>query len=288
MLTSLGVPSLTAAGTAVTAGRWSQHSPRWSVQAPNVSSAAAACSARPGWKNKDVINTQSKTQSCLNEPERCLIFQKDETNTVQHAKKLHSDFYVLENGILQFTQLPEMEMNPSEVPNFSYRSRKLCRDQAVSVAACVKVNELSLSTPAQPATCPPSQKSLGRRVSVCNEPPFSSFWAAEMTRSDTHLPFLFIHHMKLLLTEPGLHLSCVEEVLLSLVHGIQDQLPPLRFHPEKAPQLCQLIVACPNVVCLWAADRCNDSCSLQDIFNLAFVALQLPLKRLQRNIKEKL
>lgn len=65
-LTSLDVPSLTAAGTAVTAGRWSPHSPQWSVQAPNVSSAAAVCSARPGWNggiNKDEINTQSKTQS---------------------------------------------------------------------------------------------------------------------------------------------------------------------------------------------------------------------------------
>lgn len=73
-----------------------------------------------------------------------------------------------------------------------------------------------------------------------NEPPLTSFWAAEMMQdfflhSDTHLPFLFIHHMKLLLTEPGLHLSCVEEVLLSLVHGIKDQLPPFSFHPEKAP-----------------------------------------------------
>lgn len=66
VLTSLGVPSPTAAGTAVTVSRWSQHSPRWSAQAPNVSSAAAVCSARPGWKgviNKDVMNTQSKIQS---------------------------------------------------------------------------------------------------------------------------------------------------------------------------------------------------------------------------------
>lgn len=72
---------------------------------------------------------------------------------------MHSDFYVLENGILQFTQLPEIEINFSVVLNFSYRSRKLYGDQAVSVTACVKVNELSLSTP---ATCPPSQKFLGR------------------------------------------------------------------------------------------------------------------------------
>lgn len=70
---------------------------------------------------------------------------------------MHSDFYVLENAILQFTQLPEIQMNIIRGPEFQLSLNK--GDQAVSVAACVKVNELSLSTP---ATCPPSQKSLGR------------------------------------------------------------------------------------------------------------------------------
>lgn len=117
---------------------------------------------------------------------------------MQHAKKMHGDFYVLENAILQFTQLPKIGMNPSTVLNFSYRSRKLCGDQAVSVTACAKVNELSLPTPARPATCPPLPEFSGkRRVFSCrggrsmqitteltlnspNEPPFTSFWAAEM------------------------------------------------------------------------------------------------------------
>lgn len=44
--------------------------------------------------------------------------------------------------------------------------------------------------------------------------------ASVLKRSDTHLPFLFIHHVELLFTQPGLHLGCVKEVLLSLVHGI--------------------------------------------------------------------
>lgn len=50
MLTSQDVPSPTTAGTAVTASRWSRHSPRWSAQGPNASSAAAVCLARPGQK----------------------------------------------------------------------------------------------------------------------------------------------------------------------------------------------------------------------------------------------
>lgn len=47
VLTSLGVPSPAAVDTAVTADRWSQHSPRWSVPGPSVSSAVAVCSAHP-------------------------------------------------------------------------------------------------------------------------------------------------------------------------------------------------------------------------------------------------
>lgn len=88
---------------------------------------------------------------------------------MQHAKKMHRDFYVLDNALLQFIQLPKIEINPSAAPNFSFRSRKLYGDQAVSVTACVKVNELSLPTPAQSATCPPSQKSLGRGECFCAE-----------------------------------------------------------------------------------------------------------------------
>lgn len=48
ILTSLGVPSPAAVDTAVTAGRRSQRSPRWSVPGPSVSSAAAVCLAHPG------------------------------------------------------------------------------------------------------------------------------------------------------------------------------------------------------------------------------------------------
>ena len=52
MLTSPDVPSPAAVDTAVTAGRWFQRSPQWSVPGPSVSSAAAECSARPGGRRK--------------------------------------------------------------------------------------------------------------------------------------------------------------------------------------------------------------------------------------------
>lgn len=89
--------------------------------------------------------------------------------------------------------------------------------------------------------------------------------------------------MELLLTQPGLHLSRVEEVLLSLVQGVKDQLLPLSLNPEEAPKLGQLVVAYPDTVRLRTTDRCNDSCPLQDILDPALVALQLPLKCLEES-----
>lgn len=92
--------------------------------------------------------------------------------------------------------------------------------------------------------------------------------------------------MQLLLTQPGLDLGCIEVVLLGLVHGIQDQLPPLSLGPKQSPQLGQLVVTCPDAVCLRAAYGANDPRPLQDIINSAPVALQLPLKILQHRQKE--
>lgn len=89
--------------------------------------------------------------------------------------------------------------------------------------------------------------------------------------------------MQLLLAQPGLNLGGVEVVLLGLVHGVQDQLPPLSLGPEQSPEVGQLVVAGPGTVGLWAAYGGNDRCPLQDVFYSAPVALQLPLKRLKVN-----
>lgn len=97
----------------------------------------------------------------------------------------------------------------------------------------------------------------------------------------THLPLLLVHHVQLLLAQPGLHLSCVKVVLLGLVHGVQKQLSPLRLSPEQVPQLGQLVVARPDTVCFGAAYGCDDCRPLQDVLDPAPVALQLSLKCLE-------
>lgn len=100
-------------------------------------------------------------------------------------------------------------------------------------------------------------------------------------QSHTHLPLLLVHHVQLLLTQPGFHLGRVKVVLLGLVHGVQDQLPPLGLGPEQSPQLGQLVVARPDAVGLWAAYGSDDPRPLQDVLDSAPVALQLSLKRLE-------
>lgn len=73
------------------------------------------------------------------------------------------------------------------------------------------------------------------------------------THTHTHLPLLLIHHMQLLLAQPGFHFSCIKIVLLRLVHGIQKQLPSLSLGPEHSPQLGQLVMAGSDTVSLGAA-----------------------------------
>lgn len=87
--------------------------------------------------------------------------------------------------------------------------------------------------------------------------------------------------MQLLFAQPGLHLGRVKVVLLGLVHGVQDQLPPLGLGPEQSPQLGQLVVARPDAVGLGATYGGDDCRSLQDVLDSASVALQLPLKSLE-------
>lgn len=125
------------------------------------------------------------------------------------------------------------------------------------------------------------------RASYCF---FKLKFPATFRPSHTHLPLLLVHHMELLLAQPGLHLGRVKVVLLGLVHGIQDQLPPFGLNPEETPQLGKLVMAHPDTVCLRAAYRCDDPRPVQDILDSALVALQLPLKCLeerQRAIKGK-
>lgn len=104
---------------------------------------------------------------------------------------------------------------------------------------------------------------------------------ATFKQSHTHLPLLLVHHVQLLLAQPGFHLSCVKVVLLGLVHGVQHQLPPLGLGPEQSPQLGQLVVARPDAVGLGAAYGSDDPRPLQDVLDPAPVALQLPLKCLE-------
>lgn len=97
--------------------------------------------------------------------------------------------------------------------------------------------------------------------------------------------------MQFLFAQPGLHLGCVEVVLLGLVHGVQNQLPPLGLGPEQTPQLGQLVMARPDTDCLGASDGCDDPRPLQDVLDSALVALQLSLKCLeerQRTVKGKI
>lgn len=97
----------------------------------------------------------------------------------------------------------------------------------------------------------------------------------------THLALLLVHHVQLLLAQPGLHLRRVEEVLLRLVHGVQDQLPPLRLGPQQTPQLGQLVMARPHVVGLGAPYGRHEGGPFQDVLDPALVALKLPLESLQ-------
>lgn len=92
--------------------------------------------------------------------------------------------------------------------------------------------------------------------------------------------------MQLLLAQPGLDLGRIEVVLLGLVHGVQDQLPPLGLGPKQSPQLGQLVVAGPDAVGLGAAYGADDRRPLQDLLDPAPVALQLPLKTLQEKWRE--
>lgn len=107
-----------------------------------------------------------------------------------------------------------------------------------------------------------------------------SYRNAEQLHTD--LPLLLVHHVQLLLAQPGLHLGRVKVVLLGLVHSIQDELPPLSLSPEQTPQLGQLVVTRPDAVGLRAAYGCDNPRPFQDVVDPAPVALQLPLKCLQR------
>lgn len=105
--------------------------------------------------------------------------------------------------------------------------------------------------------------------------------ASTHIHTHTHLAVLLVHHVQLLLTQPGLHLGRVEEVLLRLVHGVQDQLPPLSLDPQEAPQLCQLVVSRPHVVGLGTPYGRDDGGPFQDVLDPALVALKFPLESLQ-------